>query len=183
MSASMWKLSRNAPPHHLKYGIVEMRKTDGLDVPGLGRARHHLFGNRARPIDLAKYPQNGGEVRGDGHANVLGKAKRFIAMVLRIENGKRAFNKRPRRGEIPGAPLSRAVEADSDDSFGRSGCVSTSRRTSSAILAAAPIRRARSGPPRDRSEPRSARRILGSAGKFPGCVKAWRVSGNAYPGA
>jgi hypothetical protein len=98
---------------------MEMRITDGADVPSLGRARHRLFGNCARPFDLAKHPQNEGEVRGDGHADVLGKAKRLIARALRIENGKRAFEKRARCGEIPGEPLSGAVEANSDDSFGR----------------------------------------------------------------
>ena len=166
----MWvSCSRNAPPHHLKYGKVEMRITDGSDVPGLGRARHHLFGNRARPIDLAKHPQNEGEVRGDGHANVLGKAKRLIAMVLRIENGKRAFEKRPRRGEIPGEPLSRAVEADSDDSFGRSGprfnFAQNKLRDFSQRRQFAAHEVAR---PETVVNREALRRILGSAGKFPG---------------
>ena len=38
-------------------------------------------------------------------------------MALRTENGERAFKERVRRGEIPGEPLSRPIQAKSDCSF------------------------------------------------------------------
>ena len=77
------------------------------------------FGNRARPIDLAKHPQNV-EARYAviGHANVLGKAKRLSRYGARgSKDVKRAFEMRPAPAvKLPWrSHVSRAVEADSDD--------------------------------------------------------------------
>ena len=108
-----------APPEHFKYREVEMRVADGNDVAGANCARQSLLGNGARLIDFPQHPQHQRKVCGNGYADVRSETKRLITMTLRIENGTRTFEKSARRGEIPGEPFSRAVDAKGNDGFWR----------------------------------------------------------------
>ena len=65
----------------------------GADVADFGRARHHLLGDFARPIDLAKRPEDQGQVGRYGNAEVLGKTKGKLAIALRIKDRERAFKR------------------------------------------------------------------------------------------
>lgn len=115
----MRRCSGGIPAHHLKYRKVEMSIDSGADVADFGRARHHLLGDFARPIDFAKRPENQGQVGRDGNSEVLGKTKGELAIALRIKDPERAFKRNARICKISRIPVRGAVDASGDAGLGR----------------------------------------------------------------
>ena len=77
--------------HHFQCSEVGMRIDDAADVADLGRARHHLLGDFARPIDLAQRPERQGQIGHYGNADILGETNDEIGIPFRIKHGERAF--------------------------------------------------------------------------------------------
>ena len=115
----MRRRSGGIPAHHLEHGEVEMPIDGGADVADFGRARHHLLGDFARPIDLAKRPEDQGQVGRYGNAEVLGKTKGKVAIALRIKDRERAFERNARICKISRKPVRGTVDASGDAGLGR----------------------------------------------------------------